>query len=166
MWLLRPLPVLITLVLHYKFVSSTTPRIGNGNLLQYSCLQNSMDRGTWWASVHGLDWSLRVGCDWACAHICILPGGTLHHGWIDKAEFLRNGVVSYSRARISLRARSRRLHPASPQQSPVTSPSWAQSGRYSLPAREHTRLKCQDVTIRSFEFFFEYFLRTGKICIP
>ena len=26
----------------------------NGNLIQYSCLENSMDRGVWWASVHGL----------------------------------------------------------------------------------------------------------------
>ena len=25
---------------------------GNGNPLQYSCLENSMDRGTWWATVH------------------------------------------------------------------------------------------------------------------
>ena len=25
---------------------------GNGNLLQYSCLENSMDRGAWWATVH------------------------------------------------------------------------------------------------------------------
>ena len=23
------------------------PRLGNGNLLQYSCLENSMDRGVW-----------------------------------------------------------------------------------------------------------------------
>ena len=28
-------------------------RVGNGNPLQYSCLENSMDRGTWWATVHG-----------------------------------------------------------------------------------------------------------------
>ena len=27
--------------------------VGNGNLLQYSCLENSMDRGAWWATVHG-----------------------------------------------------------------------------------------------------------------
>ena len=27
---------------------------GNGNLLQYSCLENSMDRGAWWAAVHGV----------------------------------------------------------------------------------------------------------------
>ena len=27
---------------------------GNGNPLQYSCLENSVDRGTWWAAVHGV----------------------------------------------------------------------------------------------------------------
>ena len=27
---------------------------GSGNLLQYSCLENSMDRGAWWATVHGV----------------------------------------------------------------------------------------------------------------
>ena len=26
----------------------------NGNLLQYSCLENPMDRGAWWATVHGI----------------------------------------------------------------------------------------------------------------
>ena len=25
-----------------------------GNLLQYSCLENPMDRGAWWATVHGI----------------------------------------------------------------------------------------------------------------
>ena len=29
------------------------PRVGNGNPLQYSCLENSMDRGAWRATVHG-----------------------------------------------------------------------------------------------------------------
>ena len=28
---------------------------GNGNSLQYSCLENSMDRGAWWATVHGVE---------------------------------------------------------------------------------------------------------------
>ena len=28
------------------------PGGGTGNLLQYSCLENSMDRGAWWARVH------------------------------------------------------------------------------------------------------------------
>ena len=27
---------------------------GNGNSLQYSCLEKSMDRGAWWAIVHGV----------------------------------------------------------------------------------------------------------------
>ena len=27
---------------------------GNGNPLQYSCLENTMDRGAWWATVHGV----------------------------------------------------------------------------------------------------------------
>ena len=28
--------------------SGRSPGEGNGNLLQYSCLENSMDRGAWW----------------------------------------------------------------------------------------------------------------------
>ena len=31
-----------------------SPGEGNGYLLQYSCLKNSMDRGAWWAMVHGV----------------------------------------------------------------------------------------------------------------
>ena len=27
---------------------------GNGNPLQYSCLENPLDRGAWWATVHGV----------------------------------------------------------------------------------------------------------------
>ena len=30
-----------------------SPREENGNSLQYSCLENSMDRGAWWAIIHG-----------------------------------------------------------------------------------------------------------------
>ena len=29
-----------------------SPGEGNGNPLQYSCLENSMDRRAWWATVH------------------------------------------------------------------------------------------------------------------
>ena len=31
-----------------------SPGEGNGNLLQYSCLDNPMDREAWWATVHGV----------------------------------------------------------------------------------------------------------------
>ena len=34
--------------------SRRSPGIGNGNPLQYSCLENSMDRGAWRATVHGV----------------------------------------------------------------------------------------------------------------
>ena len=34
--------------------SRRSPGEGNGNPLQYSCLENSMDRGAWWATVHGV----------------------------------------------------------------------------------------------------------------
>ena len=33
--------------------SGRFPGEGNGNPLQYSCLENPMDGGTWWATVHG-----------------------------------------------------------------------------------------------------------------
>ena len=31
-----------------------SPGEGNGNPLQYSCLENPMDQGAWWATVHGV----------------------------------------------------------------------------------------------------------------
>ena len=34
--------------------SGRSPGEGNGNPLQYSCLENSMDGGAWWATVHGV----------------------------------------------------------------------------------------------------------------
>ena len=35
-----------------------SPEEGNSNPLQFSCLENPMDRGVWWATVHGVT---RVG---------------------------------------------------------------------------------------------------------
>ena len=37
--------------------SGRSPGGGHGNPLQYSCLENSMDRGAWQATVHGVAWS-------------------------------------------------------------------------------------------------------------
>jgi len=37
-----------------------SPQGGNGNPLQYPCLENPMDRGAWRAEVHGVR---RVGCN-------------------------------------------------------------------------------------------------------
>ena len=49
----------------------------NGNPLQYSCLENSMDKGAWWATVHGVTKSRK----WLCnkphidAYMCNLGEG-------------------------------------------------------------------------------------------
>ena len=34
--------------------SGRSPGEGNGKPLQYSCLGNPMDRGAWWATIHGV----------------------------------------------------------------------------------------------------------------
>ena len=44
-------------VLHFHF-SLSCIREGNGNTLQYSCLENPRDRGAWWAAVYGVTKSL------------------------------------------------------------------------------------------------------------
>ena len=40
--------------------SERSPGEGNGNTLQYSCLENSVDRGIWWATVHGLQSQMQL----------------------------------------------------------------------------------------------------------
>ena len=44
---------------HQGFLGSTKVK-GNGTPLQYSCLENPMDGGAWWAAVHGVakSWTL------------------------------------------------------------------------------------------------------------
>ena len=41
--------------------SGRSPGGGNGNPLQYSCLENPMNRGAWWATVHSSCWRVRHG---------------------------------------------------------------------------------------------------------
>ena len=50
--------------------SGRSPGEGNGNPLQYSCLENPMDGGAWQATVHG---SQRVGQDWTTSLTHIYP---------------------------------------------------------------------------------------------
>ena len=51
--------------------SGRSPGEGQGNLLQYSCLENPMDRGAWWVTVHRVSKSWTQSkqlnmhtCDW------------------------------------------------------------------------------------------------------
>ena len=50
--------------------SGRSPGGGNDNLLQYSCLENPMDRSVWWATVHG-------GTKLVCMHA---PGFDFDYG--------------------------------------------------------------------------------------
>ena len=40
--------------LSYRHSNLLRTREGNGTPLQYSCLENPMDGGVWWAAVHGV----------------------------------------------------------------------------------------------------------------
>ena len=46
---------------------------GNGNPLQYSCLEYPVDRGAWWAAVHGVAQS-RTWLKWRSVHACTGEG--------------------------------------------------------------------------------------------
>ena len=49
--------------------SGRSPGGGHGNTLHYSCLDNSMDRGAWRATAHGLAKS-HTGLKWLTMHAC------------------------------------------------------------------------------------------------
>ena len=61
-----------------------SPGGGNGNPLWYSCLGNPMDRGAWWATVHGVT---RVSdtTEWLSAHTAFLSICRLFSLW-EKAK--------------------------------------------------------------------------------
>ena len=62
--------------------ASSIPRLGrssgegNGNPLQYSCLENPMDRGAWWATTHAVTKSqIQLSTPvWMIITSCFLPG--------------------------------------------------------------------------------------------
>ena len=67
-----------------------SPGGGHGNPLQYSCLENPMDRGPWWATVHGVTKS-RTATEHFLLFVCVLrvvsncdpmdcspPGSSIH----------------------------------------------------------------------------------------
>ena len=53
--------------------SERSPRGRNGNPFQYSCLENSTDRGTWWATVH------RVTKSWTRLKQLSMPADSIHN---------------------------------------------------------------------------------------
>ena len=55
-----------------------SPAGGNGNPLQYSCLENPLDRGVWKATVHEVSKSWTWLSDWAYTHMYICMGVCLY----------------------------------------------------------------------------------------
>ena len=58
--------------------SGRSPGEGHGNPLQYSCLENSMDRGAWQPTVHG---SQRIGHKWTVNTQSVQSVQLLSHVW-------------------------------------------------------------------------------------
>ena len=52
-------------------ITQEIPGEGNGNPLQYSCLENPMDGGAWWAAVHGVAKSWKRLSDFTFTFMCI-----------------------------------------------------------------------------------------------
>ena len=80
-----------------------SPGIGNGNPLQYSCLENPMDRGTWQATVHAVTESDTTECMHIRTHTCThVPVGAFHIGsyvffGMTSPIFAFSGNMSHSR---------------------------------------------------------------------
>ena len=53
-------------------VLGASPGEGNGNPLQYSCLENPMDGGAWWATVHGDTKSQTRLSEFTFFHFCVI----------------------------------------------------------------------------------------------
>ena len=59
-------------------VLGKSPRVRNGNSLQYSCLENSTDEGAWWATVHGVAKNQTWLNSWAQAQRTVKPPSSLY----------------------------------------------------------------------------------------
>ena len=59
-----------------------SPGVGNGNLLQYSCLENSFDRGAWLSLVHGVAKTGTLLSNRSHAHSVVCWDILVYQGWI------------------------------------------------------------------------------------
>ena len=66
--------------------SGRSPGEGNGNPLQYSCLENPMDIGAWWATVHGVAKSRTRLSDFTFTFFHLMQRANL----LEKTVLLRN----------------------------------------------------------------------------
>ena len=74
-----------------------SPGEGSGNPLQYSCLENSMDRGAWWAKSMGLQ---RAGHNWATNTWLLLSSFTFIKRLFSSSSLSTVTVVSSAHLRL------------------------------------------------------------------
>ena len=70
-----------------------SPGMGNGNPLQYSCLENTMDGGGWWAAVHGISKRRTRQSMRACMH------STVKEVSLERIKFHRQNAVHTQKVR-------------------------------------------------------------------
>ena len=72
-----------------------SPGERNGSPLQYSCLENSRDRGTWWATVHGVakSWT-RITLSLVCTYI--LSYFAIHFSLVQTVKHTKLMPLPYS----------------------------------------------------------------------
>ena len=56
--------------------------------LQYSCLENPMDRGAWWAAVHGVARSRTRLSDFTFTFLCLIPLNSTVFNWVGLSWYL------------------------------------------------------------------------------
>ena len=59
--------------------SGRSPGGGHGNPLQYSCLENPVDREVWWAAVHRVAQSRTRLKHLPCMHACLVELRVIHY---------------------------------------------------------------------------------------
>ena len=89
---------------------------GNGNPLQYSCLENPTDRGAWPAIVHRAAKSLTRLSNWECTHTSYPHRQIPEYEWLDPILIFSNMESSkwWSRGSVPLSLSRRRLIKALP----------------------------------------------------
>ena len=65
------------------------PKEGNGNPLQYCCLENPMDKGAWWVTVHGVtkSWT-QLSTTLVCMYKAVTYKGFINHHLLYLGKFL------------------------------------------------------------------------------
>ena len=87
-----------------------SPGGGNSNPLQYSCLENSMDRGSWWATVHGVPKNQTQLSNYTHTHthtqswvIPLIWGSLRYLGWGGILQGIAVCLICWKRCRGMLR---------------------------------------------------------------